>query len=88
MSCRHAQLQLNVVGIAKNANRIDARVAELTSKRDLSRIWVVVDMDMFFAAVEMREDPSLRGKPVAVGGIGMISTANYEARTYVLSCPA
>ena len=38
--------------------------------------------DMFYAAVEMRENPKLRGKPVAVGGIGMISTANYEARLY------
>ena len=37
---------------------------------------------MFYAAVEMRDDPSLIGKPVAVGGLGMISTANYEARKY------
>lgn len=34
------------------------------------------------AAVAMRDDPSLVGKPVAIGGIGMISTANYEARKY------
>ena len=64
-------------------------------------------MDMFFAAVAMRDDPSLVGKPVAVGGCAlesfasfltgialmrcmhlqvggksMISTANYEARTF------
>ena len=37
-------------------------------------------MAQFYAAVAMREDPSLVGKPVAVGGIGMISTANYVAR--------
>lgn len=45
-----------------------------------------VDMDCFFAAVEMRDNPSLVGKPVAVGGSpsqrGVISTANYEARKY------
>jgi DNA polymerase kappa len=36
----------------------------------------------FYAAVEMRDNPDLRGKPVAVGGIKMICTANYEARKY------
>jgi len=36
-------------------------------------------MDMFFAAVAMLDDPSLIGKPIAVGGMSMISTANYEA---------
>lgn len=41
-----------------------------------------IDMDMFFAAVEMRENPSLIGKPIAVGGMSMISTANYEARKF------
>lgn len=44
------------------------------------------DADCFFAAVEMREDPSLRGRPLAVGGSekrrGVISTCNYEARTF------
>ena len=54
----------------------------LEHKRWLGRVCVVVDMDCYFAAVAMRDDPSLVGKPIAVGGIGMISTANYEARKY------
>lgn len=45
-----------------------------------------VDMDCFYAAVEMRDFPELRGKPIAVGGRsdrrGVISTCNYEAREY------
>ncbi|MCE9679072.1 DNA polymerase IV [Shewanella sp. AS1] len=45
-----------------------------------------VDMDCFYAAVEMRDFPELRGKPIAVGGRsdrrGVISTCNYEARKY------
>ncbi|MEJ4042777.1 DNA polymerase IV [Erwinia sp. SLM-02] len=45
-----------------------------------------VDMDCFFAAVEMRDDPSLRDIPIAIGGSrvarGVISTANYPARQY------
>ncbi len=45
-----------------------------------------VDMDCFFAAVEMRDNPALRDIPIAVGGSrvkrGVISTANYQARKF------
>ncbi len=47
-----------------------------------------IDMDAFFAAVEEKRNPALKGKPVVIGGSGdpgkrgVVSTANYEARKY------
>jgi len=55
------------------------------------RLVLHVDMDAFFAAVEEREDPGLKGRPVIVGadpkggrGRGIVATCNYEARRYGL----
>ena len=53
---------------------------------DDTRKIIHCDCDCFYAAIEIRDDPSLAGLPVAVGGSedrrGVIATCNYEARQY------
>jgi DNA polymerase kappa len=70
---------------------------ELESKRDLSQVIVHVDMDAFFANVELLYNPSLQGKAFGVRrslsarllidkrdqvGHGVLTTASYEARKF------
>src|SRR5436190_1776120 len=53
---------------------------------DKARAIIHLDMDCFYAAIEVRDRPSLRGKPVGVGGArdrrGVLTTCNYEAREF------
>lgn len=68
--------------IKKATLQMDQLMKELELGRDLTHTIVHVDMDMFYAAIEMRDDPTLKNKPMAVGGMGMLSTSNYAARKF------
>ncbi|XP_071587143.1 DNA polymerase kappa isoform X3 [Heliangelus exortis] len=68
--------------IIMEATKVDKLVIELERSRNLSNTIVHIDMDAFYAAVEMRDNPELKEKPIAVGSMSMLSTSNYHARRF------
>jgi len=57
---------------------VDKLVIELEQSRNLSSTIVHIDMDAFYAAVEMRDNPELKEKPIAVGSMSMLVSLNVK----------
>uniref|UniRef100_A0AAQ5ZM65 DNA polymerase kappa n=1 Tax=Amphiprion ocellaris TaxID=80972 RepID=A0AAQ5ZM65_AMPOC len=74
--------QITEQQLKKAQVQVEKTASVLEMSRDLSRVIVHVDMDAFYAAVEMRDCPELKDKPMAVGSMSMLSTSNYHARKY------
>uniref|UniRef100_A0A287AY23 DNA polymerase kappa n=1 Tax=Sus scrofa TaxID=9823 RepID=A0A287AY23_PIG len=74
--------QITSQQLRKAQLQVDRFAMELEQSRDLSNTIVHIDMDAFYAAVEMRDNPELRDKPIAVGSRNMLSTSNYHARKF------
>ncbi|KRZ76264.1 Coronin-like protein cor-1 [Trichinella papuae] len=74
--------KMGAMEIHNSELKMDKVVAMLESNRDFTHTIFHVDMDAFFAAVEMRDNRSLRNIPMAVGSNSMLSTSNYEARKF------
>ncbi|XP_059772575.1 DNA polymerase kappa isoform X2 [Balaenoptera ricei] len=74
--------QITSQQLRKAQLQVDRFAMELEHSRDLNNTIVHIDMDAFYAAVEMRDNPELKDKPIAVGSVSMLSTSNYHARRY------
>jgi len=75
-------LSESTANYSSNKVKAEELLEKYRKEYDLTRTWIHVDMDMFYAAIEIRNDPSLADKPIAVGSYSMIATANYVARKY------
>ena len=62
-------------------NEFNGVINAIIEEIDRSRYWAHFDIDMFYAAIEIRDNPQLANKPIGVG-TGVVSTCNYIARKF------
>uniref|UniRef100_A0A2K6UZK8 DNA polymerase kappa n=1 Tax=Saimiri boliviensis boliviensis TaxID=39432 RepID=A0A2K6UZK8_SAIBB len=74
--------QITSQQLRKAQLQVDRFAVELEQSRNLNNTIVHIDMDAFYAAVEMRDNPELKDKPIAVGSMSMLTTSNYCARRF------
>lgn len=79
-------MQLATTGLTDRPLKAAGPTARARPTASLMRTILHIDMDCFYAAIEIRDRPDLAGKPVAVGGAsdrrGVLTTCNYEARRF------
>ncbi|KAF6760313.1 DNA polymerase kappa [Ephemerocybe angulata] len=78
---KHRDEVLKGVDIPKIEAHVDQMIEKMESERDLTQSIVHVDMDAFYASVELLHNPGLKDKAFGVGR-GVLTTASYEARKF------
>ncbi|KAI8808572.1 hypothetical protein BJ742DRAFT_273211 [Cladochytrium replicatum] len=79
---RKAQSIADHLNVENETAKVDSILLKITENMPLHHTIVHVDMDSFYASVEELDRPDLKGKPFAVGGMAMLSTASYAARKF------